>query len=237
MESYYHDEDLGLAHIWFAEVMNDPKNIALSLLPHPIPDSDITDDDELLDHEGAFLTIDPAGFRKTSDDNVIAVHLKYGDKGYVVETAKGIMDPGELILEALRLAIKWDCCLIGVEDTGYQQTLGYWLTHFIKKLNITGLVVIPLKPHGRTKEARIRQFIQELYKKTYFLHNPATRRDYVWQASLYKIGKTDNRDDLLDAIAYGLDVRNEYWHLIYRLHKRLIVNHSTCSVVANNTPF
>ena len=237
MESYYHDEDLGLAHIWFAEVMNDPKNIALSLLPHPIPDSDITDEDDLLDHEGAFLTIDPAGFRKTSDDNVIAVHLKYGDKGYVVETAKGIMDPGELILEALRLAIKWDCCLIGVEDTGYQQTLGYWLTHFIKKLNITGLVVIPLKPHGRTKEARIRQFIQELYKKTYFLHNPATRRDYVWQASLYKIGKTDNIDDLLDAIAYGLDVRNEYWHLIYRLHKRLIVNHSTCSVVANNTPF
>ena len=57
----------------------------------------------------------------TSDDNVIVVHVKYGDKGYVVETLKGILDPGELILNALKLAIKWDCCLIGVEDTGYQQ--------------------------------------------------------------------------------------------------------------------
>ena len=52
MESYYHDEDLGLAHIWFAEVMNDPKNVALSILPRPVPDCDIELDD-LLGHDGA----------------------------------------------------------------------------------------------------------------------------------------------------------------------------------------
>lgn len=239
MESYYHDEELGLAHIWFAEVMNDPKNVARSLFPHPIPDSDldISFDSEILEFDGSFITIDPAGFRDSSDDNVIAVHIKKDNKGYVVETLKGILDPAELILNALRLALKWDCCLIGVEDAGYQQTLGFWLSFYVKKLGISDLIVLPLKPHGRSKESRIRQFIAELYRKTYFLHNPETRRDYVWQASVYKIGKPKNKDDLLDAIAYGLDVRNEYWHLIRRLTRKASALDGTCRVIANNTPF
>ena len=175
MESYYHDEELGLAHIWFAEVMNDPKSASRSLLPNPVPDSDILEEDDLLDNDGAFITIDPAGFRDSSDDNVIAVHIKKNNKGYVVETKKGILDPAEIILNSLRLAIKWKCCLIGVEDVGYQQTLGFWLTFFLKKLNINNIIVVPLKPHGRSKEARIRQFIAELYRQTYYLHNLETR--------------------------------------------------------------
>ena len=40
-ESYEHDEALGLSHIWFAEVMNDPQSILHSLLPKPVPDSDV----------------------------------------------------------------------------------------------------------------------------------------------------------------------------------------------------
>jgi hypothetical protein len=235
MESYYHDEELGLAHVWFAEIMNDPKNIALSLLPHPIPDSD--QEGDIIQPDGAFITIDPAGFRKTSDDNVIAVHYKFDNKGYVVQTVRGIMDPSQLILEAFRLAALHNCSLIGIEDVGYQQTLGFWVQHFLKEFNIKDINVVPLRPHGRSKETRIRLFIAELYKRTYFLHSPETRRDYTWQASLYKIGKKDNKDDLLDAIAYGVDVRNEYWHLIRPLNAQSLVNHLVCSVQSNNTPF
>ncbi len=238
MESYYHDEALGLAHVWFAEIMNDPKNLALSLLPNPIPPSDLeVHEDSEIDHDGSFITIDPAGFRSTSDDNVIAVHLKRDNKGYVVETVKGILDPAQLIEKALSLAIKWNCCLIGIEDVGYQQTLGFWISFYVKKYSLTGITVVPLKPHGRTKESRIRLFIAELYKLNYFLHDAETRRNFNWQASMYKIGKKDNKDDLLDAIAYGLDVRNEYWHLIYALVKKPSADHSKCSVVAYNTPF
>jgi len=237
MESYYHDEALGLSHIWFAEVMNDPKSTHLSLLPNPLPDCPLTEE-ELLDPDGAFITIDPAGFKKNSDDNVIAAHLKIADKGYVVETCKGILDPQELIVEALKMALHWNCCLIAVEDTGYQATLGFWLTFWMRKLNITEITVVPLSPHGRKKESRIRLFIAELYKETYYLYSPETKRDFVWQASLYKLGKSDNKDDLLDAISYGLDVRNEYWHLIYTLTGRKnVIDHAKCSVVGNNTCF
>ena len=236
MESYYHDEGLGLAHIWFAEVMNDPKSVAQDLLPHPLPDSDLTDED-IVNNDGAFLTIDPAGFRKTSDDNVIVGHIKYDNKGYVIETLRGILDPQEIIKHAISMALRIGASLIAIEDTGYQQTLGFWIQHFLKELNLTHIIVVPLKPHGRSKESRIRLFIAEVYKKTYYIHNKDSRRDYTWQASMYKIGKKDNRDDLLDGVAYGIDVRNEYWHLIKPINKVITVDHNKCSVVANNSPF
>lgn len=235
MESYYHDESLGMSHIWFAEVMNDPASNSHSILPHPIPSS-FLEDYQLEQADGAFITIDPAGFRKNSDDNAIVVHLKYGDTGAIVETNKGILDPEQLIIAALGLAIKWKCSLIGVEDTGYQMTLAFWLNKYIVALGITGISVVPLKPHGRTKESRIRLFIAELYKKNYCLHDPQTRRDFTWQASIYKLGKTDNKDDLLDACAYGLDVRTEYWPMITLLDHGLTID-GECRVVSDNTPF
>jgi len=53
--------------------------------------------------------------------------------------------------------------------------------------------------------------------------------------SAYKLGKSDNKDDLLDACAYGEDVKNEYWDKIKLSTSRLI--DSECAVVKNNTPF
>lgn len=234
LESYEHDEQLGMATLWFAEVMNDPKSEAQSLLPNQLPDCPYQKID---DPDGVFITIDPAGFRKNSDDNVIAVHYKHDNIGYVAATLKGIIDPKELIKNALILAVNHGASLIAVEDVGYQQTLGFWLNHFIKESNITGVFVVPVSPHGRSKESRIRQFIQELYNRSYFILDPSTRRDYVWQASLYKIGTKDNRDDLLDCVAYGLDVRNEYWHLIKNLKRTAITVDGECKVIGNNTPF
>lgn len=215
--------------------MNDPVGGGLGIFPQPLPPS-IIEDYELELADGAFITIDPAGFRNTSDDNVIAVHLKYGEKGVIVESKKGILDPEQLIVSALTLALKWKVSLIGVEDTGYQMTLSFWLTKYIVQLGLNSLVVVPLSPHGRTKEARIRLLIADLYNGSYIIHDPETRRDFTWQASLYKLGKKDNRDDLLDACAYGLDVRNEYWRHITKLDYGLTLD-GECRVIGNNTPF
>ena len=86
MESYYHDESLGMSHVWFAEVMNDPTNSAQSIFPKPLPDSPI-EEFELEQADGAFITVDPAGFRKNSDANEIIVHLKFGEMSAVVDRA------------------------------------------------------------------------------------------------------------------------------------------------------
>lgn len=233
MDSYYHDEALGLAHIWFAEVMNDPRSQARSILPKPIPPSPVEDDVDLMNHDGSYLTIDPAGYREESDDNVIAAHVKYDDAAFVVEAEKGIMDPSELIRRALSMAITWQVSVIGVESVAYQQTLKFWLEHWIKHHGLKDIIVVELKPHGRTKETRIRLFVQALYNGSYVIHNPAVRRDYTWQASLYKIGHPKNKDDLLDAIAYGEDIRRDYWHLLIPSSLKTI-DMTKCAVIPNN---
>jgi hypothetical protein len=52
----------------------------------------------------------------------------------------------------------------------------------------------------------------------------------------YKIGKKDNKDDILDCVAYGLDVRNQYWHLVSNL-KSSGKFEMIAGVQVNNTPF
>ena len=234
-ESFLHDEALGQADLWFAEIMNDPKDSANSLLPQTLPDA--PDNEELVANlDGAYITIDPAGFRKASDDNQIVVHGVADGKGHVIASDRGIIKPDELIRKAIQLALKYRVTLIGVEAVAYQQTLCFWLEFFLKELRITGITVVELAPHGRTKESRIRLFIQELLAGNYTIACPATRADFVWQALAYKVGKKDNKDDLLDGCAYGLDIRNEYWHLI-GLRAQIDAAYESAQVVLDNTPF
>ena len=78
-------------------------------------------------------------------------------------------------------------------------------------------------------------FVAEVIAENYYIH-PAAKAVWVWQAMKYKIGKKDNKDDILDAVAYALDIRNEYWHLVTNLRatgKFLL----PAGIVEDNTPF
>jgi hypothetical protein len=235
MESYFHDENMGEADIWFAEIMNDPVNRATSLLHSPLPTSTYhTDEDGLPD--GVFITIDPAGFKDVSDDNVIVVHYVHEGKGHIAEIDAGKYDPEQLILRSIQLSFKHGASLIGVEDVAYQQTLLFWINKYFEEYKIQGINVVPLKPKNRTKEDRIRLFVAELYANNYFLLE-GPKPVFVWQGMNYKFGKKKNKDDILDACAYGLDVRNEYWHLVTNLKKIGLVTDVAVKVTGNNTPF
>lgn len=233
MESFFHDEELGEADQWFAEVMNDPISSALSLLHDEIPKT--TDEMESKLPDGVFITVDPAGFRDVSDDNVICVHYVQDGHGLIKEIDAGIKDPEQLIIRTLQLAIAHGASLIGVESVAYQQTLLFWMEKYIKHWGLQGIHVVELKPKGRTKESRIRLFVMDLYARNYYVGSNV-RAAFIWQAMKYKLGVKKNRDDLLDACAYGLDVRNEFWHLITNLkHMRLELEN--VHVVDDNTPF
>jgi len=233
MESFFHDESLNEADVWFAEVMNDPTSKATSLLgdPLPLPDFDI----HKVIPDGVYITVDPAGFRDTSDDNVIVVHGVFNGQGHIMDASIGIKDPKQLILETLGLAIEYGASVIGVEANGYQQTLGFWFKELMGPLGLSTIQVVELGSHGRSKEARIRQFIAELYNCSYYL-SEKIRAIFIWQAMKYKLGQKKNKDDFLDACAYGLDMRNEYWHLIKnnRREEQFMLQ---ARVVDNNAPF
>lgn len=238
MESYYHDEELGLAELWFAEIMNDPRSSATSLLNKELPECKYDDGHYLPD--GVFITVDPAGFKRTSDANEIILHHVYDGVGIIAGRASTVTepdltDPEKLVKRTLSMALAEGASLIGVEAVGYQSTLLFWFTKYMKEAGITGIHIVELHPHGRSKGMRIRLFIEELLGGNYFIRN-TVRAAWIWQAAKYKLGKKENKDDLLDAVAYALDVRNEYWHLIknMKVEQRFL---ETASVVGNNTPF
>lgn len=211
IEEYKHDESMGRGHIWFAEVQNDPLDARYRLLSSAIPST--------FDHlhnsepDACFLTIDPAGFRKTSDDNVIACHKVFDQVPVCTSLKGGQWDPQTTVINILDVALTNGASVIGIESVGYQQSLLFWVTHFLKKMNISGIHVVELKTRNATKLSRIRDYISELLSGTAGMTGEA-RAIFAYYASLYKIEKTDNRDDYLDAPAYAKQIITEHGRLL-----------------------
>lgn len=212
IEEYKHDARMGKGHIWFAEVQNDPLDAKYRLLAGPLP----SDFDKYFGimPDAAFITVDPAGFRKTSDDNVIALHYMYDQVPVCVGLAGGVWDPKTTVINIITTALEHGVSIIGIESVGYQQSLKFWVEHFLKKMGLEGqIVVVELKTLNRTKLSRIRDYISELVAGTAGIWE-APRAMFAYYASLYKIEKSDNRDDYLDAPAYSKQIVTEYGHLL-----------------------
>lgn len=233
-ESFDHDASLNRASIWLAEMMNDPVVAKLSLLPEGFIPTCNFDSDHLVPDHG-FLTIDPAGFKKHSDDNVIVAHYIIDNKPIVVEVSADKFNPEQVILEAFRMCLAHNIHVIGVEGVAYQSTLLFWFNKYLPKFNMQHLVVVELSPRGRQKEQRIRTWISSVLSNGYEIYGDC-RQKIVWQAAQYKIGKTDNRDDILDGCAYGQDMINEHWDEIVSV-KLKAINTIEARVISNNTPF
>lgn len=231
-EGFVHDESMGKADIWFAEIMNDPIESKSSLLRGKFPDPVLN---VIPPPDAAFVTVDPAGFRTQSDDNVITAHHICDAIGYVTEMDGGIWDPLMTCIRAVNMAIRNEASMIAVESVAYQQTLMFWMQEYLRKENIQGIDVVPLpRSPNKTKEQHIRIFIHELYSAKYFFLRDVDRVRFVYQAVAYRVGKQKNKDDWLDCPAMGMDVRNRYAHLL-SVRRHTADGHAR--VVAGNTPF
>lgn len=226
---YAHDAAMGLADIWFAEVQNDPLDSKYRLLSAPIPKIY----DYLLDRQAdaCFLTMDPAGFRKKSDDNVISVHKVYGEVPICTRMHGGKWDPKETVRQILLTAIEEGASVVAIESVGYQQSLLFWVDYFMKKLGITGIKIVELQSMNRAKLMRIEDYIKELLGtpasggEPQCGMGPGPRAIFTFFAGLYKIGKTQNRDDYLDCPAYQKQVMTRY--------SQFLVRHSDKAALAN----
>lgn len=231
-DSFIHDESLGKADIWFAEMMNDPVESIDGLIQGPFPEKNM---DLIPAPDASFITVDPAGFRTQSDDNVLTAHYIIDGKGYIAEMEGGIWTPKQTVDKGLALAIKHEASFIGVEAVAYQASLAFWFQYFINEEKIQGIEVKPIKrPTNKTKTQLIRNFIKEIYGKNYYFIRQIDRAKFVWQATAYRISRTKNKDDWLDSPAMGLAVRNEFANL---LTVRRAGQQMTARVRGNNTPF
>ena len=233
-ESFLHDESLGRADIWFAEIMNDPIESIDSLLPKPLPNRIL----EVIPYpDASFVTVDPAGFRLTADDNVIAAHYLIHPKFYIAEMNGGIWNPGQTCENTILMALNHNASLVAIEAVAYQASLAYWMTRYLLEQKIEGISCMPLKrPQTVTKVKFIRNFIQELYTESYSFLRPQDRAKFVWQATAFRIAKKQNKDDWLDCPAMGLEVRNQFANLL-SVRRAVFTFNGQARVISNNTPF
>lgn len=241
IDEYEHDAEAGEAEIWFAEVMNIPIGGSQDLIPGgKIPVSPILSYDE---PQASFITIDPAGYRTVashgnkSDDNVVVVHQIFYPMHYMVRDIEhGVMNPQQLIDIVIRKALQYNVKFIGVEAVAYQQTLKFWLDKSIEELGLD-LIVVELQPQGRHKTTRITMLIRELLNGDYSLHAEA-RNKFLWQALAFKPERKDNRDDILDDCAYGMDMRSQHHDQIMYfggIAQGNIAQGTTAHVMTNNS--
>lgn len=206
-KEYRHDAQMGLGHIWFAEVQNDPLDSKYRLLASPLPL--LSSEYESKKWDAAFLTVDPAGFRKKSDDNVIATHLVYDGFPICVQLKGGVWDPKKTVVNIIMEALRVGASIIGIESTGYQQSLCFWMETFLRKLNLSWITVVELHTRNKTKQSRISDYIDELQAGNCGIAN-GPRVIFEYFANNYKLNSSDNRDDYLDAPAYQKQVLTEH---------------------------
>ena len=204
LDEYEHDASMGKADIWFSEIMNDPQSVIASLFPEgSIPAMPFSEDADL-EVQASFITVDPAGFRADSDDNVAVAHYIVADTPVIAEIRAGKWDPERTIMEALELAINHRCTRIGIESVAYQQTLKFWMELYLKNLELDGHIkVIEIKPGIASKGSRISAWTQNVLESNYWVRRSVDKALILWQGIRYRKGKKDNQDDILDGCAFG----------------------------------
>lgn len=234
LDDYENDASLGLAHIWFAEVQNDPIGARKALLPDGLPPPIEYSETEII---GAFLTIDPAGHGVKSDANTIVVHLLLMGNRIIIPEIRVLQgieaDPESVIKAAIELTIAYNVSAIFPEGVAYQQTLAFWLDKYLAEFNLTGVVVDPINPGSVSKSSRILAYIASINTGLSSIVGQTARNLFAFQAHSYDFTKSNNADDILDGCAMGELVRSNKLHLV---HLALNSNVIPIFVQSNNTP-
>jgi len=208
LSDYRQAQQFNKAHLFLAEVMNDPTAAPLdffdaSLVPkYPYPLE--------LGPDSCFLIIDPATGKPDSDNTAIAVCYVVEEKVVVRAVHSGKWGDEDTVEEALNLCAQYPVSLICVEAVAYQITLAFYFIRVMNQRAISGISVEPITPGGLTKAKRIKDMLDGWIKKDLFIH-PEVAPFIITQASSYNPLKKKNVDDELDVCAYANPVLAKYW--------------------------
>lgn len=216
------DSKLGHARIWFAENQNIhiEREGVVPLFPEgDFPLTVLAPDLRIV---GAFITIDPAGNKKRSDDSAIVGHIVWSnDKIEQRKILAGRMSPLQTIENALEMAYELDAYVIFPEDTAYQETLSFWFNQVLDSLSLRNTYAIqPLSVGQRSKLSRIRAWTTSLLQGESIVCDEAVKAKVLFQALQFDVERTDNNDNILDACAHGELVRNKHLTLVTEEYAR-----------------
>ena len=207
---------------WFAELMNAPLNVTNSLIAY----EDIHYSPRRSPADGVsyakFITIDPAGDGKNSDDFAIVLHTidPSGIPQITEYHAEQSMTPEKAADKILELCVKWDCHVVGCESVRLQKV---FLNFFRLYFGVRGRMqteFVPVDVGRAHKTARLRVFAGALACGEYTLCDGDW--NFVQQLLAFDTTKETNRDDLIDAGSQGLYMLKHYNGIIEASRYRTI---------------
>jgi hypothetical protein len=206
-------QKLGLTESWMCEMMNMPGHLENGFTLDQLYFAEIPGSDEFL---ATWITLDPAfGESALTDDAAIVVHgLPKEGPPMVVDYEFGRFRDEQMFEVMLRMALKWNAWVWGIESVAAQRVL----LSFFRLLLLTNQIhrfveLIPLMAgKGDPKVARIRAWVALMAAKEYAIPSGAT--DIVTQVLGYDMRRANNRDDLIDACAYGPQILLQYEGLL-----------------------
>lgn len=219
----------GLTALWFAEMMNTPMAEGQAL----IDPSEITYMPLVVpgQQKVAYMTYDPAVSQKTwGNDSAIAVHAYVADRWQIVETVKGKFSLDQLFFIIIELSNKWNTRVLGVEAGAFQ--IGIELIFdILMKAHQKTLYIYPIPHKNRSKVERLAAWASALKQKFWTL----TEGDQVITQQLITFDplKTNNIDDVIDACAMGLVMKELYISEIMNQYEITPDTYKVATVIGN----
>lgn len=225
LREFQNDLSAGKPEVFYAEVLNDENASANNLIdvskipPDPSEGSNI--------HAGNYIIIDVAT-DKTNADAVSIGYFEVHDTFPVAkEIIEGRLSPGDMIREALKLCLKYNCRLIAVESNAYQYSALYWFDYMIQQygLGAAGIQCVDVYSGSTNKNTRILSMFKQLLAGELFLGKNA-RAQCVAQIIPFNPLKTNNTDGVLDLLTYA--------HKVIELYGEFIISNLTLNVQETN---
>lgn len=216
LEELEDDILMGCAEVFYSEVLNDPscgsgKYFDISKLPP----YDVSADELVV---GKFIMIDPSLGKKKSDAQQVGLFYVYSDSPVpvCVKMINMQVSAPKLVEKVLQLCFTENCRLVVGEAVAYQGTLLQWFDvkskELVQNTNDTffeGINFRGITPGGSSKNARILRMFKALMEGNLKI-DPRILAVVLAQISTFDPLSQSNVDDILDVLAYGIEVAVTY---------------------------
>lgn len=230
------ENDLAMGHpeIFYSEVLNDENAAANNLVDFSkLPEYEWPDDSL---PEGNFVLIDPAGWKKKSDEVAIGYFIILGGKPVLRHVTSARLSPADCIRVALKYCLENNCRFVCIEGVAYQVTLGYWFQFICTQMGITGIEVGDVHPGGVNKNSAILGMFKS-YQAGEILAHPSVRGEFHAQVTSFNPLKKDNTDDILDLMRYAPKVLELHAQFIVSMGEVGIQEWGATHVLEDNCDF
>lgn len=209
LEELENDESMGHPEIFHSEVMNDDEAGSRSTVD--FTKINIWRADLDLYPEGGWVIIDPSLAKTASDDCAIGVFLLFDGEPVLWDLEVGKFNEQQKVDKCITFCMRYGLGNIVVEAVAYQESLCFWMEQRKQQLGLTTMNIFTISPGSTKKNSRIIAAAKQLTaeKERIWLH-PRVRSQVVHQFVYWNPLKTNNKDDILDLLAYAYKVILEY---------------------------